>query len=67
MLSALATEPVQSRQQAIPAEDYARFCEFFYRKTGIMFGDNKGYFVERRLQERMAATRQPPAAPTGRR
>jgi chemotaxis protein methyltransferase CheR len=57
MLSALATEPAQNRAPAIPREDYARFCEFFYRKTGIMFGDNKGYFVERRLQERMAATK----------
>jgi len=39
----------------ISEQDYTRFCEFFYRKTGIMFGDNKGYFVERRLHERMAA------------
>ncbi|MEH3159755.1 MAG: chemotaxis protein [Sphingomonas taxi] len=51
-----AEAPVPVRAAAIPPEDYARFCDFFYRKTGIMFGDNKGYFVERRLQERMAAT-----------
>lgn len=38
---------------AISSEDYAKFCEFFYRKTGIVFTDKKGYFVERRLFERM--------------
>jgi chemotaxis protein methyltransferase CheR len=29
----------------------------FYRKTGIVFGESKRYFVDRRLAERMAATR----------
>ncbi|GGB28272.1 chemotaxis protein methyltransferase [Sphingomonas metalli] len=56
MLSAAATAPARAAP-AIPPEDYARFCEFFYRKTGIMFGDNKTYFVERRLLERLAATK----------
>lgn len=42
---------------AITPQDYAKFCEFFYRKTGMMFGDNKAYFVERRLQDRIVATR----------
>lgn len=41
---------------AITPPDYAKFCEFFYRKTGILFGDNKAYFAERRLQERIAAS-----------
>lgn len=57
MLSATATPRDTAPALTIPAEDYARFCDFFYRKTGIMFGANKTYFVERRLQERMAATR----------
>jgi len=35
-------------------EEYAKFCEFFYRKTGISFNGKKRYFVERRLLERMA-------------
>jgi chemotaxis protein methyltransferase CheR len=30
--------------------------DFFYRKTGITFGDSKRYFVDRRLIDRMAAT-----------
>jgi len=40
----------------IAPEDYAKFFEFFYRKTGIVFTDKKAYFVERRLGERMQAT-----------
>jgi chemotaxis protein methyltransferase CheR len=36
--------------------DYARFCEFFYRRTGILFTPAKRYFVDRRLAERMRAT-----------
>lgn len=39
----------------ITPEDYAKFFEFFYRKTGIVFTDKKAYFVERRLLERMHA------------
>jgi len=42
----------------ISKADYERFCEFFYRKTGIKFDENKRYFVERRLLERMKATGQ---------
>jgi len=40
----------------ITPEDYAKFFDFFYRKTGIVFTDKKAYFVERRLLERMQAT-----------
>ncbi|MEH3120648.1 MAG: protein-glutamate O-methyltransferase CheR [Sphingomonas phyllosphaerae] len=57
MLSVATPSRDPAPAPAIPPEDYARFCEFFYRKTGIMFGANKTYFVERRLQERMAATK----------
>ncbi len=38
-----------------PAEDVARFQEFFYRRTGIQFGAAKRYFIDRRLQERLDA------------
>ena len=37
-------------------EEFERFQDFFYRKTGIVFGDAKRYFVDRRLHERIAAT-----------
>jgi chemotaxis protein methyltransferase CheR len=41
---------------AISAQEFAKFCEFFYRKTGIVFSESKRYFVERRVLDRMAAT-----------
>jgi chemotaxis protein methyltransferase CheR len=39
----------------ISDEEFARFCEFFYRKTGIMFDAQKKYFAERRITDRMAS------------
>ncbi|GJE42633.1 CheR family methyltransferase [Methylobacterium soli] len=36
--------------------DFTRFCEFLYRRTGILFTPTKRYFVDRRLAERMYAT-----------
>ena len=36
--------------------DYQKFCEYFYRRTGISFGDNKRYFVDKRLLERIQKT-----------
>lgn len=44
---------------AFAEEEYRRFCEFFYRRTGIQFGEGKRYFVDRRLAERVAAAGQP--------
>lgn len=41
---------------AISDEDFQKFREFFYRKTGMLFEDGKRYFVDKRLLERMAAT-----------
>lgn len=40
----------------ITDEDFQKFREFFYRKTGIQFESTKRYFVDKRLQERMVAT-----------
>lgn len=62
MLNAATTPHAPTTADARPgptvtAQDYAKFCEFFYRKTGMMFADNKTYFVERRLQDRIVATR----------
>jgi len=37
-------------------EDFERFREFFYEKTGILFDESKRYFVDRRIIERMKAT-----------
>lgn len=41
---------------AISEDEFARFQDFFYRKTGIVFGNGKRYFVDRRLAERMVAS-----------
>ncbi|TCZ64997.1 CheR family methyltransferase [Roseicella aquatilis] len=53
------TQVASTRQAATPAigeEEFLRFQDFFYRKTGIVFGAAKRYFVDRRLVERLAAT-----------
>jgi chemotaxis protein methyltransferase CheR len=41
---------------AINDDDFQKFREFFYRKTGISFDSNKRYFVDKRLVERIVAT-----------
>lgn len=41
---------------AISSEEFQKFRDFFYRKTGIHFEDNKRYFVDKRLVERILAT-----------
>jgi len=43
-------------QITISNEDFLKFREFFYRKTGIYFEDSKRYFVDKRLSERIEAT-----------
>ncbi|MBK5941535.1 CheR family methyltransferase [Halochromatium roseum] len=43
-------------QPQISDEDFQKFREFFYRKTGMLFEDSKRYFVDKRLLDRMAAT-----------
>jgi len=40
----------------ITSEDFLKFKEFFYRKTGINFETTKRYFVDKRLIERIGAT-----------
>ena len=47
--------PLAQSQTVISDDEFARFCEFFYRKTGIMFDPQKKYFAERRIIDRMAA------------
>jgi chemotaxis protein methyltransferase CheR len=41
----------------ITDEDFLKFREFFYRRTGINFETSKRYFVDKRLVERIEATR----------
>ncbi|WP_342108943.1 protein-glutamate O-methyltransferase CheR [Methylobacterium sp. SI9] len=50
------TAPFNPSLPVVTDSDFVRFRDFFYRKTGIMFADNKRYFVDKRLQERMLAS-----------
>jgi len=42
--------------ELVTAEQFRQLCDYLYRETGIMFSEQKRYFVERRIAERMAAT-----------
>lgn len=41
----------------ISESEYLKFCEYFYRRTGISFGDNKRYYVDKRLIDRIYKTK----------
>jgi chemotaxis protein methyltransferase CheR len=40
----------------VTEEEFRRLCEFLYRRTGMLFGEVKRYYVQRRIDERMAET-----------
>lgn len=40
----------------ISGAEFARFRDYFYRRTGLHFEDSKRYFVDKRLLERMRIT-----------
>jgi chemotaxis protein methyltransferase CheR len=37
-------------------DDVRRLCDFLYRQTGMMFAQDKRYYIDRRLADRMTAT-----------
>ncbi len=41
----------------VSEEELRRLCEFLYRRTGMSFDETKRYYIQRRVGERMAATR----------
>jgi len=41
----------------VTEEEFGRLCEFLYRRTGMIFTEAKRYYVERRVHDRMEATR----------
>ena len=54
MSRTLATSvPLADPPPLLGEADYAKFVDFFYRKTGIRFGDTKRAFVEKRIADRM--------------
>jgi chemotaxis protein methyltransferase CheR len=44
---------------ALTEEEFRRLCEYLYRRSGMIFTEAKRYYVERRVHERMSATRSP--------
>jgi chemotaxis protein methyltransferase CheR len=56
MTTTLPAAKIGTPALAMTDEEYAKFCEFFYRKTGIQFVDSKKYYVERRVADRIAKT-----------
>ena len=52
----MARSPSAAQPVPVTVEDVRRLCEFIYRRTGMLFEDNKRYYIDRRLSERIAAT-----------
>ena len=42
--------------EPVTQEEFGRLCEFVYRRTGMVFTEAKRYYVQRRVNDRMAAT-----------
>jgi chemotaxis protein methyltransferase CheR len=40
----------------VTPEEFSRLCDFLYRRTGMLFKEDKRYYVERRVRERISAT-----------
>jgi chemotaxis protein methyltransferase CheR len=40
----------------LSADDLERFVDFLYRRTGMLFGESKRYYIDRRVAERQMAT-----------
>ncbi|PKU26610.1 CheR family methyltransferase [Telmatospirillum siberiense] len=55
-MAALFATRQKDPSPAMTDEEYAKFCEFFYRKTGIQFQAGKKYFVDRRVADRIEKT-----------
>jgi len=53
---ATAAECAWSSSIELTAEEYAKFSEFFYRRTGIVLGEKKKAYAERRIDERVRLT-----------
>jgi len=53
----LSPERYDGSQAFLRPEDLARVTDFIYRWTGMSFGENKRYFIDRRVADRMTETR----------
>jgi chemotaxis protein methyltransferase CheR len=52
----MARSKTDSPASRIRQEDVRRLCEFIYRRTGMSFAEDKRYYIDRRVEERIAAT-----------
>jgi chemotaxis protein methyltransferase CheR len=43
----------------VSGEEFRQLSEFLYRHTGMVFGESKRYYVERRISDRMTALKVP--------
>jgi len=43
----------------LSADDLRRLCDYLYRQTGMLFGETKRYYIERRVADRLLATGSP--------
>jgi chemotaxis protein methyltransferase CheR len=50
------SEAADDRAARVTPEDIRRLSEFLYRRTGMLFAEDKRYYIDRRLHERIAAT-----------
>ncbi|MBH5370564.1 CheR family methyltransferase [Bradyrhizobium glycinis] len=46
----------QSPAYDITPDEVLRFCDFLYRRTGMSFSEDKRYYIDRRLRDRIDAT-----------
>lgn len=46
-----------TNKEVFTLDEFLKLRDFFYRKTGIFFEENKRYFVDKRVGERLAATK----------
>ncbi|WP_421696640.1 CheR family methyltransferase [Aestuariivirga sp.] len=45
-----------SESRFLTGPELVRLCDFLYRRTGMLFGESKRYYVDRRVAERVQAT-----------
>src|SRR6476660_3797263 len=50
------SEAPRASAVTVRQEDVRRLCDFLYRRTGMLFAEDKRYYIDRRLHERIAAT-----------
>jgi chemotaxis protein methyltransferase CheR len=56
MMAIVTAARAKDAVAAMTDEEFGKFCEFFYRKTGIQFQSSKKYYVDRRISDRIEKT-----------